>query len=108
MSNHLPAGFESLEFLTDKWLLETENQRHRTRLASTPLELQKVYDTLLPRMEEICDFLDQYPLSDMPWAAHNLMTLALVFMEVSPCIEVFGGSPSVPFGFEPERWIIHR
>ncbi|HAC35329.1 MAG TPA: hypothetical protein DCF45_12510 [Gammaproteobacteria bacterium] len=107
MSSNLPVEFSDLEWLTDKWLLETENERHRARLASEPMELQRVYDTLLPRMEPICEYLDQYPLSDLPWAAHNLMTLAFVFMEVSCSVEMFGGSPEVPFGFEPNRWIVH-
>ena len=105
--SQLPLEFADLGWLTDKWLLTTENERHRTRLASTPDELQKIYDALLPRMEAICNYLDQYPLDNLSAQAQNLMTLALVLMEVSPSIEVFGGSPSVPFGFEPERWVVH-
>jgi hypothetical protein len=107
MSNQLPEGFGDLEHFGPKWLAGTENGRHRVRLASNPDELNQLYDQLLPRLDEICKELDQYPLDGLPEPHQNLLHLALSFMEVSLAVESFGGAPLVPYGFDPERWEVH-
>lgn len=103
----LPEGFEDLARFTDRWLKPTENARHRTRLAASAEELKDLYDTLLPRMEAILQHLDRHDIHALPEAEQNLMGLALAFIEVSAAVEVFGGSPTVPYGFDPERWRVH-
>ena len=62
--NHslLPAPFADLDLLAEKWSLATQNQREACRRASTPAEIRRLYDTLLPRMDAILDYLNQFTL----------------------------------------------
>lgn len=101
----LPPGYEDLAWLAD-WALPTERERHRKRLSTPLAELQRVYDALLPRIEPMIAYLDQFPVNDLPPAEANLMLLALVFVEVSPSVELLH-SPTVPDGFEPSRFEVH-
>ena len=101
----LPKGYEDLAWLAD-WALPTERARHSKRLGTPLPELQRVYDTLLPRIEPAIAYLDQFPIHALPPAEGNLMLLTLVFVEVSPAVELLH-SPTVPDGFEPSRFEVH-
>ena len=107
MTTQLPIGFESLAEFGPKWFADTEKQRHQHRLESNPDELNKLYDAILLRFDEIVAELDQYPLDDLPESHRNLLNLTLSFMEVSMAVESFKGAAKVPFGFDPARWEVH-
>lgn len=101
----LPAGFEDLAEFAD-WALPTERQRHAKRV-NTPLpQIERVYHALLPRIEEAIAHLDQFPLDALPQPERNLQLLTMVFVEVSPSVELLR-SPTVPDGFPPERFVVH-
>lgn len=101
----LPKGFEDLAWLAD-WALPTERARHAKRVATPIEELQRVYDTLLPRIEGMIAHLDQFPVDALPPAEQNLMLLTLAFVEVSLSVELLH-SPTVPDGFAPSRFEVH-
>ena len=107
MGDQLPNGFEALAEFGPKWFADTENERHRHRLASNPDELKQLYNAILPRFDEIVSELDQHPLDDLPENQRNLLNLTLSFMEVSMAVESFQGAAKVPFGFDPDRWQVH-
>src|SRR5687768_5593480 len=75
--NHslLPSPFADLEPLAEKWSLATQNQRETRRRASTPTEIRALYDSLLPRMDAILDYLNQSSLESMTLEARRLMYL---------------------------------
>ena len=101
----LPEGYRDLAWLAD-WALPTERERHAKRVATPMVELQRVYDALLPRIETMITHLDQFPLNDLSPVERNLLALTFVFVEVSPSVELFQ-SPTVPDGFEPSRFMVH-
>ena len=103
----LPETFADLAPFADKWVKETERERHGERLASSPEELRAFYDAMLPRMEAICDYLDQFPVDALPEPERCLMALGLSFMEVCMAVEMFNDSPRVPFGFATDRFEVH-
>jgi len=103
----LPESFGDLEALAIEWALQTEVERSRKRLATTIGDLQAFYDTVIPRMEPIVEYLNQFPLDALPPDAEALLNLSLSFMEISTAVELFG-SAQVPNGFEPERYAIHQ
>ena len=103
----LPEAFTDLQHLAADWALSTEAERNRKRLITSIDDLQLFYDAVLPRMEAIVGYLNQFPLNALPTDAQALLNLALAFMEVSTAIELFG-SARVPHGFEPERYAIHQ
>ncbi len=89
MDSPLPSQFNQLNSLAEKWALASELDRNDRRRSSTMEEIQSCYDAMLPRMDEIIAYLNQYPLNNLPADAQRLFYLALSFMEISPAIELF-------------------
>ncbi len=52
-------------------------------------DLETFYGAMLPRMDAIADYLNQYPLDDIKGDDMNLLNLALSFIEVSLAVELF-------------------
>jgi hypothetical protein len=102
----LPEQFRDLEWLGD-WILTTEKERSAKRLSTPYPEIEKVYNALLPRLDEILAYLNGFPLDAMPEAEDRLLTLTFVLAEVAPAVEFFG-QPSVIGGFDPERFTIYQ
>ncbi|MBV1928862.1 MAG: hypothetical protein KUG81_05055 [Gammaproteobacteria bacterium] len=103
-TDQLPADFQDLEqFLP--WSLNTERERNRKRLASTMPEIQAFYDVMLARVEAALEYLNEFPLNDMPVAEKNLMNLTLMLAESANAVELFKTEPGVIDGFESERFI---
>lgn len=103
--NHslLPSSFADLAPLAEKWSLATQNQREVCRRTSTPTEIRALYDALLPRMDMILDYLNQFALDHLPTEAQRLMYLTLSLAEVAPYVECYGSNPWVPDSFEDTR-----
>lgn len=101
MSKPLPSQFGDLLRFTDKWIISTEAGRHHERLNSSFEELKDLYDTMLPRMDEVIQYLNGFKLEELPEKENNLMTLALSFMEVTVAVECFKRAGIR--GFDPTR-----
>jgi hypothetical protein len=100
----LPAGFEDLEGFAGSWALASERERNRQRLSSSMAEIQTLYDALLPRMDEIIDYLNRQPLNNMPEDAKRLFHLSLSLAEIAPAVELYK-QPEVVDGFPPDRFV---
>jgi hypothetical protein len=101
----LPSGFEDLSRYLPQWLHATEIDRNRFRVARALPELQDFYDTMMPRLEDIANFLNDFPLDALPRECANLLELALMAMEVAPATEYYN-SPDVPNAVEHEKFRI--
>lgn len=104
ISNSLPVQFEDLNNFT-AWALPTETERNRKRRASTMAELQSFYDAILPRMDAVIAYLNQFPLDQMPVEAQRLFYMALSLMEISTAVELLG-EPDESGVFDAERFKI--
>ncbi len=102
MAGLLPEKYQDLDVFED-WCLETQDARQRKRRASTSEELQRFYSGVMPRLREILEEVDQFPLGQIPPSHRPLFSLALSFTEVAPNVELYGGSPAVPNAFEESR-----
>lgn len=100
----LPQQFSDLEQFVGVWDLATERQRNRKRLASTIEELRTFYDAMMLRMDSIIEYLNQFPLDQIPDGARQLFYLTLSLAEVANAVELFK-QPGVIDGFDPERFI---
>jgi len=105
MNTTLPKGFEDIAAYADRWSLGSHDERYVARREASREELKAFYDAILPRMEEILDLADQYPLGEMPEDVANLFYMALSIAEISPHIELYGGDPMVPHAFEESRFV---
>jgi len=99
----LPDPFKDLEPLIG-WALAKESERIRKCLSSTMEEIQAFYHAVLPRMEVIIEYLNQFPLDQMPEEAERLFYLTLSLAEVAGAVELYG-QPGVIDGLDPSRFI---
>ena len=101
----LPVEFDDLERFAEKWVLETERERNAFRVKQPMADLEDYYQSVFPRMDALCDFIDQFSLDAMPPDAARLLRLGQMLMEVVPAVEVYQ-QPDVPDAFEFERFDI--
>src|SRR5262245_41975504 len=99
----LPEPFRDLEPFMG-WALAKESERTSKRLASTMEEIQAFYDAVMPRMETVVQYLNQFPLDRMPEDVQQLFYLTLSLVEVSSAVELYG-QPGVINGFDPSRFV---
>lgn len=85
----LPSQFKDLTRFVDGWLFETQMERTEKRLTSSMEVITEFYDAMLPRIQEILDYLDQYTLQDLPSDAKALLALAYSLSEIAPAVEMF-------------------
>lgn len=85
----LPADFADLEPLARTWSLATETQRNHQRLVSSMEEIAAFSEALLPQLDRIFGYLDQFPVEKMPPEANRLFYLALSLAEVAPALETY-------------------
>jgi len=82
----LPPAFSDLESFIADWGLTNERDRYYKLHESALEELREFYDAMLPRLDDIIDHLNQYPLEELPADASCLFDLALTFAETAhPC-----------------------
>ncbi len=99
----LPNEFNDLEPFA-AWALPTERERNHKRIHSQMSEIQSLYDTMVPRMGAIMEYLNMLPLDDMPEDARRLFHMTLSLAEVAPAVE-FYQQPRVIDGFPAERFV---
>jgi hypothetical protein len=101
-----PPQFSDLERLS-MWALPTESERNVLRRSSAYADIKDVYDTVLLRIDAMLDYLDEFPLDNMPDDAGRLLLLALALSEVAPAVEYYG-QPTVVDGFDADRVTIYQ
>ena len=106
--SRLPARFGQLEYLAEKWALPTENQRSARRWSASAEEFQEFYDAVVPCINEILAYLDQFSLEGMPEEALKLFHLALALAEAAPHVEFYKGAAKVPHSFDARRMLTTR
>lgn len=63
----LPEGFEARAPYSETWgKLETQDDRYLLRQHSSMEELKAYYDAAAPRLNEIFDHLDKFPMDKLP------------------------------------------
>jgi hypothetical protein len=97
-TEQLPAGFADLSpFLADWGRLEDAEARYLLRQSSRYEDLRRFYDALAPRIHEVFEHLDRFPVdAPLPPAEAALFRLALGLTEAAAAVEVYG-QPEVPF-----------
>lgn len=89
-ANMLPAQFADLERFVAHWAKPTVDERVDARCRSTMAEITEFYDVLIERASDILDYLDQFPLHEMPEDAARLAQLLLALVQASVAVEIQG------------------
>ena len=84
----LPPRFAELAPFVADWALPTEHDRYHRLHRSTLEELRRFYDAMLPRMDEVLDYLDQWSVPALPADARVLYELAMTFAETAHPIDL--------------------
>jgi hypothetical protein len=112
MDTALPKGFEALAPFAEVWgQLDSQGSRYLQRQSCSLAELRAFYDAVSPRLEEIFDHLDKFPMDALPAPEALLYRTVLGLTEVGQALEVFG-QPGVPYAPFPHKmdieWWEHR
>jgi len=91
----LPAEFADLERFVQDWCLDSEPERYAKRLSSTMDEIQAFYDAVFPRAEEAIQYLEKFPLDDLPEDAFRLLKLLYSLILMSFPVEIWK-QPYIP------------
>jgi hypothetical protein len=84
----LPAEFGALEpYLA--WDLDTEPERYAKRLVSSMAEMQAFYDVAFPKLNDVIEYCDKFPIDDLPEDARTLMHLMQSLVMISFPIEAW-------------------
>jgi hypothetical protein len=97
-----PSAFAVFEPFAD-WAGATETLRNHYRIDRSQAEIDAFAATVVPRLAEICAYLDRFPLDDMPPDARRLYYLMLSTAEVAPSVEGYH-TPSVPYGYDSRKF----
>ena len=100
----LPEQFSQLESLAETWALPTELQRSQRRWTATADDYRHFYKAMLPLLDQVLDYLDQYQPGAIPDPALPLYHLALAFAEAAPHNELYECSNTVPNSFDAHRF----
>jgi hypothetical protein len=85
----LPEPFRDLEpYLA--WSLPTDRERSAKRQSGTMVEINAFYHAMLPRMDEILAYLEQYPPEQVPAEVQRLFFLTLSLAKIAPAVEMYG------------------
>jgi len=100
----LPEPFADLaSYLA--WALGTDRERSVKRQASTMAEITTFYQAILPRMDEILSYLEQYPPEQNPSEqqadVQRLFFLTLSLAKIVPAVEMYG--EPIPEGLDALR-----
>jgi hypothetical protein len=99
----LPKGFEYLAPYAAIWgKFDTQEERYLQRQASEMSALQAFYDAAAPRLSEIFDHLDRFPLDALPPPEALLFRTMLGLTEAAQAVELFK-QPGVPFAPFPHK-----
>jgi hypothetical protein len=101
----LPPEFADLERFAADWIYLTETERNAFRVKQSIEDLDDYYQTVFPRMDALCEYIDQFSLDAMPAPAARLLRLGQMLMEVVPAVEVYR-QPDVPNSLVYERFHI--
>tara|TARA_Y100000590_G_scaffold455851_1_gene605250 strand:+ start:783 stop:1133 length:351 start_codon:yes stop_codon:yes gene_type:complete len=94
--------FQHLSEYIESWGLPTREARLEKRLASTLDELKEFYETMGPHLNDIIDFLNQWPLNEIPAEHRMLADTALMMCEVDNPVNKWR-SPTLDDGVDPTR-----
>lgn len=91
----LPAEFSDLEPFVEGWCLDSEPERYAKRLRSTMDEIQAFYDAMMPRAEAAIQYLEKFPLNELPDDAMRLLKLLYSLILMSFAVEIWR-QPYIP------------
>lgn len=105
MSAQKPEDFSELDGFVAVWGLPTMQGRIEKRLTSSLAELRAFHDAMLPRLPQIIDFLNQFPVNAIPAEYQPLANAALAMCDVDDPVNKWR-SPVLDEALDPRRFTV--
>lgn len=103
---HKPRpNLKELKPFIGEWGLPTLSRRIEKRLNSSIEELKAFHDAIVPRLEEIIDYLNQFPLDAIPEEDKPLSYATLAALEVENPVNKWN-SATLEDAVDPRRFRI--
>ena len=99
----MPPAFAELGPFVD-WSLDSESERLEKRLVSSMEDIQAFYSVMLGRIEEALDYLNGFPLDQLPGPEQRLLNMTLSLAEIWVAVELYK-QPDHPFGLDMRRFV---
>lgn len=95
----LPPGFEDLVPFVDYWAGETTQERIHARATASMETIRAFYDAMTERAEAALQYVEQFPLNQMPEDAARLYRLVLALGQAHVAVEIHGQprAPGTPY-----------
>ena len=84
----LPDTFADLVPFLD-WALESEQARTKKKMTAPMDETRVFYNAMMPRIDKIRDYLEDYFGEEMPVRKHRLYLMSLSLLEVATLVELY-------------------
>ena len=97
------SDFSELGKYLDEWGLDSAHERLRKRSEATLEESNEFYEAIVPRLEEIIVFLNQFPVDKIPNEYKSLANMALAICEVDDAINLWKSS-NLELSSDPYTW----
>ena len=88
--NSLPPEFADLEKYVEVWARPTVDERIDARWGNSMENIREFYDAAIERAPAMLDYLDRFPLHDMPQDVGRLIQLLLGLAQSSIAVEIQG------------------
>ena len=95
--------FNELQPWIDSWGLPSARERLHRRVDSELREMQAFYDAVSPRLEEIIEYLNQFPVDDIPEDDMKLAWMVLGLCEVDDALHVWKAA-NLDYISDPVNW----
>jgi len=89
MSVSLPSQFSDLEPFVAEWANEKRSARLARRVGASYEEIEQFYSAAQPRLADMIEYLNQFPVEDIPAEARPVLWLCLGVVECARCVEVW-------------------
>ena len=81
-ANVQPPDLAALDAYIGTWGKSTRSERAGVRLHSSIAEIRSFHDAMLPHLQELITFLDQFPPADIPESYRPLAATVLAMCEI--------------------------
>jgi hypothetical protein len=95
--------FSGLQEFIDQFGFAEPHDRLYKRTTTSLTELKRFHDAVDPRLEEIIELLNQYPINDIPEQHMPLAYMALAMCEVDDAVKIWG-SANLKYISDPNAW----
>ncbi|MCY3750340.1 MAG: hypothetical protein F4147_10510 [Gammaproteobacteria bacterium] len=99
--------FSDLQEFMDEWGYADAHQRLNKRSNAELSSVKRFYDAVVPRLEEIIEFLNRFPVDEIPEEYQRLAYMALAACEVDDPVNVWNSS-ELTYNSNAKDWRVKK